>query len=331
MRLMRRVLVVYLLAAVLLGFRVLSMGEQPAGGTSAPASPGGNAAWIDQHWVQSPPSPSSIAPLCTQLKNHQIGTIFVHVGPADASGSIAEGRAPYAGRFVTEFHLLCPQVRVLAWIGQLLPSWDGLVNLQNSSTRGGLARTAARFVALGYDGIQYDLEPVANGDPAFLSLLRLTRSAIGGHWLAVAGPAITPAEGMPRLPRLRLPLLPWSSSYYARVGALVDELDPMLYITGLGNDADYAKFVSVQARAFTRTLPSATIRLGLPAFSGRNQFFDDRAENVPTALLGITRAYGNGAIPKALTGIAIYPMWDMTPTGWVALDNWLALSHRRNS
>jgi hypothetical protein len=330
MRLMRRVLVVYLLAAVLLGIRTFSMGHQPAVGTSAPLPPRGNAAWIDHHWVEAPPSPAGIAALCTPLKSHQIGTIFVHVGPADASGGIADGRAPYAGRFVTAFDRLCPNVRVLAWIGQLLPSWDGLVNVQSSSTRAGLVRAAARFVALGYDGIQYDLEPVANGDPAFLSLLRQTRRAIPGHWLAVAGPAMSPPEGMPRLPHLRLPLVPWSSGYYAQVAALVDELDPMLYFTGLASDAGYAEFVSVQARSLTKTLPSATIRLGIPAFSGRGRVFDDRAENVPSALLGIARAFGNGGLPPALAGVAIYPMWDMTPTGWAALDNWLALARRGN-
>jgi hypothetical protein len=246
----------------------------------------------------------------------------VHVGPADASGNIAAGRAPYAQRFVTTFHAICPNVQPVAWIGQLLPSWDGLVNLQSAAVRAGLVRAAQHFVALGFDGIQYDLEPVADGDPAFLALLRLTRAALPGHQLAVATPSIALPPTAPPLPNLRLPLRPWSAAYFAQVAALSDELDPMLYITGLRDSNTYATFIADQVRVLAAMVPSAAIRVGLPAFSGRTAYFDDRVENLPTGLIGLMRALDN----RRPAAVAIYPLWDMTPSAWSAFDNWLARS-----
>jgi hypothetical protein len=322
MRLMPRLLVVYALAAALFGIVVIAMRDAPATGRSAPAIPSRNAAWIDHHWVGASVSRSSIASLCATLTAHEIGAVFVHVGPADASGNIAAGRAPYAQRFVTTFHAVCPNVQPMAWIGQLLPTWDGLVNLQSDAVRAGLVRAAQHFVALGFDGIQYDLEPVADGDPAFLALLRLTRAALPGRRIAVATPSIALQSAAPSLPNLRLPLRPWSATYFMQVAALSDELDPMLYVTGLRDSGAYASFIADQVRTLATAAPSAAIRIGLPAFSGRTGYFDDRVENIRAGLLGLTRPVGNGK----LDAVAIYPMWDMTPSAWAAFDNWLARS-----
>src|SRR5258708_921034 len=101
MRLMPRLLVVYALAAALFGIVVFAMRDAPTKSRSAPAIPSRNAAWIDHHWVGTLVPRSSIASLCIMLTTHEIGAVFVHVGPADASGNIAAGRAPYAQRFVT--------------------------------------------------------------------------------------------------------------------------------------------------------------------------------------------------------------------------------------
>jgi hypothetical protein len=317
---MRRLIVVYALAAALLGIVVIAMRDAPAHGRTAPAIPSRNAAWIDHHWVGTPVPRASIAALCAQLTRHQIGAVFVHVGPADASGDIAQGRFPYAQRFVTAFHALCPNVQALAWIGQLLPTWDGLVNIHNAAVRAGLARAAERFVGLGFAGIQYDLEPVAGGDSAFLSLLQLTRAALHGRRLAVATPSIALQPATPSLPHLRLPLAPWSPAYFRQVAALSDELDPMLYVTSLRDSSAYTAFVADQARALAAALPSTAIRIGLPAFAGQTNYFDDRVENIQNGLLGLTRAFGQSRSPA----VAIYPMWDMTPSGWSAFDRWLS-------
>ena len=316
---MRRLLVVYALAVGLLAVVVIARRDVPAPGPSAPAAPSQNAAWIDHHWVGTLVSRSSIVSLCRQLMDHEIGAVFVHVGPADASGNIAEGRAPYARSFITAFHALCPKVQALAWIGQLLPSWDGMVNLQSATIRAGLVRAAQHFISLGFDGVQYDLEPVADGDPAFLALLRLTRATLPGRRIAVATPSII-LQSASVLPHLRLPLQPWSAAYSQQVAALSDELDPMLYVTGLRDSGAYAAFIAGQARAFAASLPLVAIRIGLPAFAGRTDYFDDRAENLSSGLLGLTRAFGGRRQPA----VAIYPMWDITPGGWAAFDRWLA-------
>jgi hypothetical protein len=324
---MRRALVIYLLAAVLLGCAVAAVQHVPAQGSDLPQQ-GRNAAWLDHGWVSIPQPLGAIAQLCGTLRLHAIGTVYVHVGPVDGSGRIAAGRAPAAERFIHLFHARCPGVRALAWIGQLLPVWDGLLDLHSASVRDGLVATASHFAALGFDGVQYDLEPVADGDPAFLDLLRRTRHALGNRWLAVATPALLPAAGLPPLPHLRLPLTPWSRTYYARVAAVADELDPLLYVTALRDPADYTRFVAEQAADLVHLLPASHIRPGLPAFGGHTSTFDDRAENLQSALAGIDLAFPGGAWPDALTGVAIYPFWDMTPAQWAIFDRWLAAQPR---
>lgn len=318
MRLVRRLLFVYALGEPLLGSAagLLVRASAPSGG--APTA-GRNAAWIAHHWVGSPHSRAEVAMLCALLREHRIGTVYVHVGPADAAGRIAAGRAPYAAQFASTLHGVCPGIRALAWIGQLLVCWDGLLDLRRGSVRNGLVGTAARFVASGFDGVQYNLEPVRDSDPGREDLLRRARRALPHAWIAVATPPVRPPGGFGALPRLRLPLSPWSVGYYARVAALANELDPMLYDTALRTPADYVRFVAGQACPLGSALPGATIRLGLPTFGGRSAVFDARAENLAAACAGLAAAFGAGHWPAPLVGFALYPLWLMTAPQWAAL------------
>ena len=308
----------YALGALLLGGAASLLVRASAPNRGAPTT-GHNAAWIAHHWVSSPHSRAEVAMLCALLREHRIGTVYVHVGPADAAGRIAAGRAPYAGQFASTLHGVCPGIRALAWMGQLLVSWDGLVDLRRGSVRNGLVGTAVRFVASGFDGVQYDLEPARDGDPGLEDLLRRARRALPHAWIALATPPVRPPGGFGALPGLRLPLSPWSVAYYVRVAALADELDPMLYDTALRTPADYARFVAGQARTLLSTLPGATIRLGLPAFRGRSAVFDARAENLAAACAGLAAAFGAGHWPAPLVGFALYPLWLMTAPQWAAL------------
>jgi hypothetical protein len=199
----------------------------------------------------------------------------------------------------------------------VLPTWDGLFNLQGETERTALVRTAAQFTSEGFDGVQYDLEPGADGDAAFLDLLRRTRVAIGpNRWLAEASPALLPTGGLPAIPLLRIPLTPWSAPYYERVAGLVNEVDPMLYDTSLRDPAAYTAFVAEQARDLTQALPNISLSFGIPAFSGRTAGFDDRVENLGTALAGVRQAVPNHA------RVAIFALWTMTPTQWSVFDRW---------
>ncbi len=313
MRLLRPILLATVLSSILLACAVIALRPRDTHGSGPP--PPTNAIWIGHSWVATPPTLPALDGLCALLRVHNLSEIYVHVGPIDGAGRIPEGRAPSAGRFIEGFHAACPGVRALAWIGQLLPRWDGLFNLHDEEERAALAGTAAQFTAEGFDGVQYDLEPVADGDVAFLDLLRRTRAAIGPkHWLAVAGPALLPTSGLPALPHLRLPLIPWSSGYYAEVAAPANEVDPMLYDTSLRDPAAYSAFVAEQVRDLTLALPGVSPRFGLPAFSGRSAVFDDRVENPSTGLAGVRQGLPKGA------GVALYALWTMTPAQWSVFD-----------
>lgn len=316
MRLLRHIILANLLSAILLAAVVVALRPRKTHGSDGPIW--STAVWIDHSWVATPPTLSRLHGLCATLRTHGLSEIYVHVGPLDGAGTIAEERAPGAHRFAEGFHAACPGVRALAWIGQLLPTWDGLFNLHDPVERAALARTAARFTAAGFDGVQYDLEPVASGDPLFLDLLRRTRSAIGAGWLAVAGPSLLPAGGLSILPRPHLPLTPWSGPYYAQVAALVNEVDPMLYDTSLRDRAAYTAFVAEQARDLTSLIPDVSIHFGLPAFPGRSDVYDHAVENLSTALAGIRQGLPGG------TGVALYSLWTMTPDQWDVFDRWRA-------
>ncbi|MGH2409532.1 MAG: hypothetical protein ACRDGS_04080 [Chloroflexota bacterium] len=319
MRLLRHIVLANILSAILMAGVVLALRPRDAHGSGLP--PRISAVWIGHSWVAAPPALSALAGLCAIVRIHGLSEIYAHVGPLDGAGRIAQERAPDAGRFVNRFHAVCPGVRVLAWIGQLLPQWDGLFNLQGETERAALVHTATQFTTQGFDGVQFDLEPVADGDAAFLDLLRRTRAAIGpNRWLAVASPALLPASGLPTLHHLRVPLTPWSGPYYRRVAALVNEVDPMLYDTSLRDPAAYTAFMAEQAHDLTLALPNVSLAFGIPAFPGRTEGFDDRVENLSTALAGIRQALPNGA------SVAVFALWTMTPAQWYVLDRWRATS-----
>jgi hypothetical protein len=278
--------------------------------------------------VSTPDDPVALDALCSLLRAHAIDTIFVHVGPADGAGRIPQARAPYAESFAAAFHAGCPGVRLLAWIGQLLPAWDGELRLTDATVRADLANTARTFMQEGFDGVQIDLEPVADGDPAFLDLLRRLRVAIGDRWLAVAAPSLRLTDAS-SLPGLRLPLTPWSAAYYARIGALADEIDPMLYVTSLRTPVRYTRFIAEEAHALVALLQGVIIRPGLPVFAARNPYFDDNAENLTAGLAGLAAAFPAQPWPPALAGVALYPLWSITGSDWASLDRWMEATHIR--
>ncbi|HVA91056.1 MAG TPA: hypothetical protein VNL71_14580, partial [Chloroflexota bacterium] len=140
MRLLRHIVLANVFAAVLLAGVVIAMRPRAVHGGAAVSL--GNAVWIGHSWVAAPPTSKALQGLCTMLRVHDLSEIYVHVGPIDGAGRIVEGRDPDAGRFAAAFHAACPGVRVLAWIGQLLPTWDGLFNLHDEAARAALARTA---------------------------------------------------------------------------------------------------------------------------------------------------------------------------------------------
>ncbi len=316
---LRQLIVAYILATFVLGSALIVLRHSESRGAPSPGGIPGNAAWIDHHWVSTVPTQNAIGSLCLQLTSHRIVSVYAHVGPADASGHISAARSPYAARFVASMHATCPAVTVIAWIGQLLPSWDGMVDLRSSAVRTGLAQAATRFCRAGFDGVQYDLEPVASGDPAFLALLRQSRASMPGCLLAVAGPAIQPSPAAKQLFHLHLPLPPWSASYYAQVAVLTGEVDAMLYDTGLKRPGDYAEFVADQIRALAQAARGVAVRPGLPAFAGRDSFFDDRVENLRSGLAGVA-AVRDRLSNRQMPGIAVYPLWSVDASGWAAID-----------
>ena len=139
------------------GFRHCVRAESRGGNLVRGDCRGGSATWIDHHWVAGVPSGPAVASLCAVLEEHGVGTVFVHTGPSTDWAASPKPVPPSPDHSSRRCMPPARGFRALAWIGQLLPRWDGLVDLRDGTVRAHLVQTARRFVALGYDGVQYDL------------------------------------------------------------------------------------------------------------------------------------------------------------------------------
>ncbi len=296
-----------------------------------------NAIWIAHTWVGDSHTPADYDTLADELRQGQITYVYAHVGPLDGDGTIPSARYLYAADFVQAMHQRLPQLRVLAWIGQIYRAGAGtasdVVDLTVSATRQQIATTSAHFTRdLGFDGIQYDLEPIPNNDSHFLDLLRTTRQMIGPQViLAVTTPNWVPvarvADAMRAITGREDTW--WTTYYYERVSQLVDQLDVMLYNTGMPTAPLYQAFAQQETehilRAVQNAPSTATVVIGLPTYRDPpSRAFPSAAENMTTGLRGVIAGLNTATDHPAFGGVAIYPEWVMTPADWQTYDQiWL--------
>lgn len=294
-----------------------------------------NGVWLEHSWAGEPHSDSEYDALAQQLTSEQIGFVFAHVGPLRSDGVIPDSLAPNAADFAGAMHQRMPGLRVLAWIGQveLAGGYDASqsVDLSNSQVRLNIAQTAAHFVTgSGFDGVHYDIEPITNNNPHFLDLLTTTRSLLPtGAILSTVGQKWAPnAHVADLLYSAKRAGAWWTSYYYAAVSAHVDQIVPMLYDSAMPTSGLYEFFVQqetehiLDAARSARTPPQ--VIFGLPTYSGDSFWFHERAENMRSGLVGVTRGLNSNRDTSAFTGVAIYRFGTTTQSDWATYDTlWL--------
>lgn len=284
-------------------------------------SVGPNAVWARHQWVGESHSAGEYDDLARQLRENKITDVFFHVGPLEGDGSIPVEKYPNAGDLVKNLHGRYPGVRLQAWIGQITAAAGGSLALQDAAVRERIVMSSEKFLELGFDGIHYNVEPLASGDSDFVALLRLARAMTNqrGAVLSIAAEEPDPSGLVGDLARLTSSgYHAWSYEYYLELTNYVDQIAVMSYDTGIPRDWAYAAVIRrYTARLITLIGGKVTLFMGVPTYPDQLPAHRADAENMESALTGILQGVAGYADSElASFGVAIYAQWTTTDDDW---------------
>ena len=127
-------------------------------------SEGPNAAWADHKWVAAVQPLASYASFAAALHRNRITDVYFYMGRPDADGTIPVGRYSAAPYLLRELRAQQPRLHLLAWIGQVELHGGGPLDLADAEVRRRLTASAARFLALGFDGIHFSFPGAGSGN-----------------------------------------------------------------------------------------------------------------------------------------------------------------------
>ena len=206
-----------------------------------------------------------------------------------------------SSRNPTNTELTQPSSSLPACVEDFSSAWAApdTFDLRLAGPRQNLLNEVEALLQEGFEGIYYDFEPVADGDPAFLQLLEETRARFPHMVLSVATPQLKP-------PGLPAPSQLWSLSYYREVALRCDQVVLMGYDTLQPTSWMYSHYLAHQVRELT-TLP-AQFMVGLPCYDDNAPYHNAGSE---TLAAGIQGARAGGA-----QRLAIYCEWTCDQAEW---------------
>lgn len=290
-----------------------------------------NAVWLEHRWLQDGVQDKEIVQLARTLKQNEIRYVYPHLTPADASGRLPEFSAAAARRFVKILKHEDPAIRILPWVGGVQKGYrqshDGTVDLDSEKYTRTFADSCATLVEqLGVDGIHVNVEPVASGDPRFVSWLHSMKKSLGAGLLSVA--AVKPVffEDFNYSP-----LHAWDLSYFESVGKECDQIVIMNYDTGIPSPVVYGLYTRVKIESLLQRFEAdglaCKVLLGIPTYDD-TRMHRSVAENIPAAVSGLLSALSAGHT-KNFEGSAIYANWTTDSAEWAAFSKtWLQKNKR---
>ncbi|GAA4187685.1 hypothetical protein [Microbispora amethystogenes] len=279
---------------------------------------GHDALWMGHAWVDGRRTEADVRALAVRLRASGIRDVYVHSGPFKYDGTLPPDRYANAGNFLKWWRKNVPGVRVSAWLGQTVnDNGKPHLSLADPAARARIVAGARDLVAVGFDGIHYDFEPVPDGDGPFLGVLRETRAAIGARLLSVATQQIEP------LPGLRAPTglaighdKYWTPDYFRQVVGLTDQVAIMTYDSWTPLRSLYGGYVARQTSLALGLVPEdKTLLIGAPAYHDHGVPYADRAESVEAAAEGARLALGEHG-PRTEFGLALYVDFAATEEDW---------------
>jgi len=283
-------------------------------------SGGPNAIWAAHDWVGETHTAAEYDALADRLQANRITDVFFHVGPLAEDGTIDPSLYPNAATLIAELESRLPELRAQAWIGQKEMLGGGPLDLADVSVRSAIVETAGDFLELGFDGIHYNIEPVASGNKALLALLDETRPVVdaSGAVLSIAADEIEPYPGARRaLKRFFPDAQLWSGDYYEAIAARTDQMAVMMYDTRLPYAWAYSTAVTWVTRLAWHNIGKDTVLfIGVPTYDEETAGFDPEAENLRSALIGIARTMPSDRDSPRMFGLAIYADWTTDDAEW---------------
>ncbi|MER7132529.1 hypothetical protein [Streptosporangium saharense] len=294
-------------------------------GTAAPwaKSTGHDALWLGHMWVDGRKDAADVKALAVRLRKTGIKDLYVHSGPFDLDGTLPPEKYSGAAAFLKEVRAQLPDVRVSAWLGQKV---DGRLSLGDAAARQRVLDGARAVMAVGYDGVHYNFEPVGDGDAGFLDLLDRTRQLVGKSLLSVSTPQIEPFP-LTR-PAARLAVghdKYWSPAYFKEVASRADQVAIMTYDSYYPSALLYGGHVVRQGTLALDLVPDdRTVLIGAPAYHDHGVVWGDAAESVATAAQGARLALTSRGTRRELFGLALYVDFAATAEDWKEYDeSWL--------
>jgi hypothetical protein len=316
-------LVFMLVIPLPLGILAVSLRLEYAGDPSVDArTRGKDAVWLGHAWVDGRKSAADIASLTALLKGTGVRDLYVHTGPLEHDGSLPLAKvSPKARWFTDAVHRAMPNIRVQAWLGDVLqPEKKPGMDLDDPAVRERVAASSRQVLDQGFDGIHLDMEPVQTGSKGFLALLDEVHAttAARGVPLSVAAAQISP---LPGLERATIALTGhgkwWSQDYFSEVARRVEQVALMSYDTAMPTESLYGGYVARQTElALKVTPPQVDLLMGLPAYWESNPSHWGRAETVAAAVRGAR--LGLGSSGRQNFGLALYVDFTATPEQWAA-------------
>ncbi|WP_433254261.1 hypothetical protein ACQPYK_12260 [Streptosporangium sp. CA-135522] len=290
-------------------------------GTPAPwaKATGNDALWLGHAWVDGRKDAADVKDLAARLRKTGVKDVYVHAGPFDGDGALPAAKYPEAKNFLKWWHAELPKVRVSAWLGQKV---DGVLDLDDPAARQRVLDGVSQIVALGFDGVHYNFEPVGSGDGDFLDLLTRTRAIVGDRLVSTSTPQIEPFP-LTR-PAVRAVIghdKYWSPDYFREVVARTDQVAIMTYDSFLPSELLYGGYVVRQATlALELVPPEKTLLIGAPAYHDHGVAWSDAAESVKTAAEGARLALTSHGKPRERFGLALYVDFAATAEDWAEYE-----------
>ncbi|MER5620612.1 hypothetical protein ABT061_06145 [Streptosporangium sp. NPDC002544] len=290
-------------------------------GTPAPwaKTTGHDALWLGHAWVDGRKTHDDVRTLAARLRKTGIKDVYLHSGPFDHDGTLPIERYPRAVDLLKWWREELPKVRISAWLGQKV---DGTLDLDDAASRQRVLDGARAIMALGFDGVHYNFEPIGDGDTEFLDLLTRTRAIVGDGLLSTSTPQIEPFP-LTR-PAVRAVLghdKYWSPDYFSQVAKLTDQVAIMTYDSYLPFPSVYGGYVVRQSTLALGLVPEEkTVLIGAPAYHDHGVSWADEAESVEKAARGARLALTSYGKPRERFGLAIYVDFAATKEDWAEYD-----------
>jgi hypothetical protein len=270
---------------------------------------GDDALWLGHAWVDGRHGQADLNALVARLKTTGIRDLFVHSGPMSDDGGLDSALRSRARWLTGALHQALPRVRVQAWLGALVGG--GHLDLADPATRARIVTSAEAVVADGFDGVHLDLEPVADGDTGYLTLLAQVHAVT--PVLSVAAPQVQPLGWLP-WPALHPHW--WSAGYLHQVATRVDQIALMAYDSGMPTGALYAGYLHRETELALRAVPpDVPLLIGVPAYRSNTLGHFNSAETVSAAIRGVRLAI-SPAPPDRPLGVALYVDFAATAQDW---------------